>query len=352
MQIVPSYEALQKQVTEIRSLRLGFITNFFPDPIKHGLWISKGDCYTEHVNNTLFVIKVNPSFWNVFFCSVSKDALVSDLEAFLAKHAHKSISFDLVGRDSQCQPLVELFQEKGCRVLVSLVRMTRMTEPMAISRDDSVRHASENDLPLISRYLHHYFDERTEQIPYDEELLDHCRQNHVLVCNENGRIAGFLIFDSNASTLYLRYWFTHPDYRNQRVGSRLLRTFLDEGKDTKRQLLWVIRTNENALVRYRHYGFAEENMFDYVMYYESQNNCTEMKEQIIKILTELRPEFDFSQEGVDFIEEGMLDSFDLITLVTELDKSFDISIDGIDILPENFCSVEAIAALLVKNGAK
>lgn len=77
-----------------------------------------------------------------------------------------------------------------------------------------------------------------------------------------------------------------------------------------------------------------------------------MKEQIIKILTELRPEFDFTKEGVDFIEEGMLDSFDLVTLVSELDSTFGISIDGVDILPENFSSVDAIAALLVKNGAK
>ena len=77
-----------------------------------------------------------------------------------------------------------------------------------------------------------------------------------------------------------------------------------------------------------------------------------MKEQIIKILTELRPEFDFTQEGMDFIEEGMLDSFDLVTLVSELDNTFGISIDGVDILPENFSSVDAIAALLVKNGAK
>lgn len=77
-----------------------------------------------------------------------------------------------------------------------------------------------------------------------------------------------------------------------------------------------------------------------------------MKEQIIKILTELRPEFDFTQEGVDFIETGMLDSFDLVTLVSELDNTFGISIDGVDILPENFSSVDAIANLLVKNGAK
>jgi acyl carrier protein len=77
-----------------------------------------------------------------------------------------------------------------------------------------------------------------------------------------------------------------------------------------------------------------------------------MQEQIIKILTELRPEFDFAQEGVDFIEEGMLDSFDMVNLVSELDATYGISIDGVDILPENFSTVDAIVALLVKNGAK
>lgn len=77
-----------------------------------------------------------------------------------------------------------------------------------------------------------------------------------------------------------------------------------------------------------------------------------MKEQIIKILTELRPEFDFTQEGVNFIEEGMLDSFDMVNLVSELDSTYGISIDGVDILPENFSTVDAIVTLLVKNGAK
>ena len=77
-----------------------------------------------------------------------------------------------------------------------------------------------------------------------------------------------------------------------------------------------------------------------------------MKDKIIGILTQLRPEFDFTQEGVNFIEEGMLDSFDIVALVSELDAAYGISIDGMDILPENFSSVEAIQALLLKNGAK
>lgn len=76
-----------------------------------------------------------------------------------------------------------------------------------------------------------------------------------------------------------------------------------------------------------------------------------MKEQIIRILTELRPEFDFTQSS-NFIEDGMLDSFDVVTLVSDLDAQFGISIDGMDIVPENFASLEAIEKLLKKNGAK
>lgn len=74
-----------------------------------------------------------------------------------------------------------------------------------------------------------------------------------------------------------------------------------------------------------------------------------MDEIIVQILRDIRPEFDFT-EKVDFIEEGMLDSFDVINLVSALDERFGISIDGVDILPENFSSVKAIEKLLKKNG--
>ena len=76
-----------------------------------------------------------------------------------------------------------------------------------------------------------------------------------------------------------------------------------------------------------------------------------MKEKVLEILSNIRPEFDFS-DNVNFIEEGMLDSFDVVTLVADLDSTFGISIDGVDIVPENFSSIESIINLLLKNGAK
>ncbi|PRM98233.1 acyl carrier protein [Arcobacter cryaerophilus gv. crypticus] len=74
-----------------------------------------------------------------------------------------------------------------------------------------------------------------------------------------------------------------------------------------------------------------------------------MMEEIREILIDTRPEYDFLDE-VDFIESGMLDSFDVLTLVTELEEKFNIRINGSDILPENFCSIKAIENLIVKSG--
>ena len=74
-----------------------------------------------------------------------------------------------------------------------------------------------------------------------------------------------------------------------------------------------------------------------------------MKEKVIEILTELRPEFDFT-EDVNFIEEGMLDSFDVVSLVDELEEQFGIKIDGVDVLPENFSTIDSIISLLKKSG--
>ena len=77
-----------------------------------------------------------------------------------------------------------------------------------------------------------------------------------------------------------------------------------------------------------------------------------MKEKLIEILTELRPEFDFAQEGINFIEEGMIDSFDLIALVSDLEQQFLITIDGVDVIPENFETLEAIENLINKSTKK
>lgn len=72
-------------------------------------------------------------------------------------------------------------------------------------------------------------------------------------------------------------------------------------------------------------------------------------EKILSMLEEIRPEHNF-QESSDFVEDGLLDSFDLITLIDMLESAYGVTIDGLDVVPENFQSVEAIAGLVKKSG--
>jgi acyl carrier protein len=81
---------------------------------------------------------------------------------------------------------------------------------------------------------------------------------------------------------------------------------------------------------------------------KKKGNILNMKKRIVDILSDLRPEFDFN-ENVNFIEEGMLDSFDIVSLVDELESQFNIKINGIDVIAENFSSLDKIEALIKKS---
>ena len=52
-------------------------------------------------------------------------------------------------------------------------------------------------------------------------------------------------------------------------------------------------------------------------------------DRIWSMLEEIKPEHDF-KESTDYIEDGLLDSFDLIALIDMLEKEFNIIVDGLD----------------------
>ena len=66
-----------------------------------------------------------------------------------------------------------------------------------------------------------------------------------------------------------------------------------------------------------------------------------MRDTILEILEELRPDVDFEKE-TKLIDDKILESFDIVSLVSELTDEFDITIRPKDLVPENFNSVDAI----------
>ena len=70
-----------------------------------------------------------------------------------------------------------------------------------------------------------------------------------------------------------------------------------------------------------------------------------MKKQIIELLSEICPGIDFETETA-LIDDGLIDSLDIVAVVTELMEAFDVELGVDDLTPENFNSVEAIEELI------
>ena len=70
-------------------------------------------------------------------------------------------------------------------------------------------------------------------------------------------------------------------------------------------------------------------------------------EKLIEILTSLHPDVDFENNDA-LIDDGILDSLDIVTLVTEINAEFDVTIPAEEIIPENFNSAEALMELITR----
>ncbi len=70
-----------------------------------------------------------------------------------------------------------------------------------------------------------------------------------------------------------------------------------------------------------------------------------MKEKLVNILTEICPEVDFENETA-LIDDGLLESLDIVMIVTEVMQEFGVELTVDDLLPENFNSVDALLALI------
>ena len=70
-----------------------------------------------------------------------------------------------------------------------------------------------------------------------------------------------------------------------------------------------------------------------------------MRKQIIEILTEICPGIDFENETA-LIDDGLIDSLDIVAVVTDLMDTFDVQLGVDDLTPENFNSVDAIVELI------
>ena len=68
-------------------------------------------------------------------------------------------------------------------------------------------------------------------------------------------------------------------------------------------------------------------------------------EKLLELLKGIRPDIDFENE-TSLIDDGYLDSFDVVSIISEIDDVFGVQIRINELDPENFNSAESIWKLV------
>ena len=266
MEKVESTEQMSKFVGMVREKRKGFLTNYFPNDIKNAFLISKGVLFYEWFGDTCFFVRKCHGFWAIFYLTTTVDDFKDSLSLLSKKYEPQVFVFDVVGRLAQCQQVLPAFYENGYLEETSLFRFIRKTVVVETSPEiEKIHRANREETRVVHRMLCEYLNEKTEQIPYLEELYEWSDLGHILIYPDNGKIAGFFDYEKNATTLCPRHWVVHHDFRGKGIGSALYHRLLFEANDTKRILSWVLRSNDVSINGHKHYGFELEDMYDFVM---------------------------------------------------------------------------------------
>lgn len=68
-------------------------------------------------------------------------------------------------------------------------------------------------------------------------------------------------------------------------------------------------------------------------------------DKLLEILSEVRPDVDFKNE-IKLIDNGILDSLNIMEIIAEISDEFDIELSPADIVPANFNSAESLWAMI------
>ncbi len=68
-------------------------------------------------------------------------------------------------------------------------------------------------------------------------------------------------------------------------------------------------------------------------------------EELLTLLHDILPKIDFAN-GKDLVDDGVLDSLDVVSIISEISSTYDIEIPSDEITPDNFNSAEAIFKMI------
>lgn len=331
-------------MTDLEKLNLikekPFVTNCFMT--ERELFDNNQSCNFDNLiteDAFCFFKETNHNFKNLYFYA-NKTALLSKTPIEFNEPYFVTEVITLENKGEQTLQINKWLNAQGNYHYHTVFRMNRVQQEYEHDLNYSIiQNPNDNDLKDLVTILEQNFNKYTERIPTVEKLKE--LQNSIYLIKEDNQIAALFVTEIKGSSKNMLFWLVIPGCRGKGYGELLLKYCLNCNPEIKRYISWIDIKNTYSIKKHSEFGFVKDRLINYIYI-----NATIMKEKIIKILEDTRPEFDFKDESINFITAGYLDSFDIITLVVDFETTFDVKIIGALILPENFSSVAAILKLI------
>ncbi len=263
MNQLPNVAAIYEQIDRARHAGAS-MTNFYPTPEKLERWTAAGALFSVTAGNVLFVLRRDRDFFHISYLASGAADLMAALPELTSR---ETFTVDVLGKREQVEELAALFVQAGFQSHRTLHRMTKTHDGSVqpADADPEVVFATDDDARTLAGMLEAALDRYTEQIPEEHEMRRAVTERKILVIRTSAAIAGLLFFEVTGQSSLLRHWMVDSAHRDRRVGARLMRRYFSDCKDVRRFSLWVISDNDNAIDRYRHYGYQHDGLVDQVL---------------------------------------------------------------------------------------
>jgi ribosomal protein S18 acetylase RimI-like enzyme len=173
---------------------------------------------------------------------------------------------DLVGRNNSQLIQESSYRRCGFEIHRELKRIARLPSELDLpSHTPRIEVLTQQSAAQVLDHLEKFFDRFSEQIPELEDIEQAIAQGQIIGIFQDGYLAAFLYYENDTTISNLRYWFVHPDFRDEKIGGHLIRQYLHNLGLSKLSRLWVVIDNVNAIKRYEHYGYVDESLTDHVL---------------------------------------------------------------------------------------
>jgi ribosomal protein S18 acetylase RimI-like enzyme len=256
-------DALQRAKTGAANYR----TNCFAAQPKLQSWIDHGELLGEFRDRVTFFARKDRDFWHWYFCAPDVGRLEREAAEWPFLRTER-VAVDLVGTEANLRELLRVAGDAGFRPYARLLRLARASQPGqadAANEGSEVAYAEKADCQAVMNLLDTCFDRYADQLPMPYEIEAAIAARQVLVVKRDGTVGALLFFETQGLTSTIRYWVVAQRFRSHGFGSVLMRHYLTAQSAARRFILWVTADNENAVLKYRHYGYGPDGLVDHVL---------------------------------------------------------------------------------------